>query len=133
MYGNKWVQNNTNAARVGTSLKETHVISEKNCFYIFNLNVRLCYGYLNKREKYSFLISKDPVLFKRPMNEYAVKRPDSMINGSVYRLAALAITVHGLPKSCVQTVIYVRTEITRVISSETENKFLFSIGECTST
>lgn len=32
-----------------------------------------------------------------PINEYVVSRPDNMMNGSVYKLAARPRTVHGFP------------------------------------
>ena len=47
-------------------------------------------------------MSKVPDLFNLPTNKYVVNKPDNIINGSVYRLAALPKTVHGLPKNYVE-------------------------------
>jgi len=77
------------------------------------LLIRSGHQYLSKRDKYSFLISKAPVLFNLPTNEYVVNKPDNMMNGSVYKLAALPMTVHGLPKNCVEKLFISKQCISR--------------------
>lgn len=49
------------------------------------------------RPTYSCITLIDCPFCKRPMREYVVSNPLIMMKGSVYKDAALAITVHGCP------------------------------------